>query len=51
MGEYWADLCYEFGGRCVNYTFDEHGEVVNNCDTCRLKREEAKEENSNASGE
>lgn len=43
MGEYWADCCYEYGGRCVDYDFDEYGEIVCNCDTCCLRTVESKE--------
>ena len=33
--EYWyADICYECGGYGDDYSYNEDGKLVCNCDTC-----------------
>lgn len=36
MDEDEFDYCYECGGYGDDYSVDEHGELVCNCDTCMM---------------
>jgi hypothetical protein len=44
MGDDWADICYECGGYGDDYSIDEDGELVCNCDTCWVRRAEFEED-------
>lgn len=36
--EFYADTCYECGGYGDDYSIDENGELMCNCDTCWVTR-------------
>lgn len=37
-----SDICYECTGYGDDYSFDENGELVCNCDECWVRKMEAK---------